>query len=60
MAIVDRDPYQSTPRRRVVVAIYLVAGLLAAGTIGFRLVEGWPWFTCLYFSVITLATIGFN
>lgn len=50
----------NTPRSRIVVAVYLVAGLLAVGTIGFRLVEGWTWFTCIYFTVITLATIGYG
>lgn len=50
----------TTPRHRVVMAIYIVAGLLASGTIGFRLIEGWPWFTCFYFTVITLATIGYT
>lgn len=50
----------NTPRKRVVVSVYLVVGLLAIGTIGFRLVEGWSWFTCIYFTVITLATIGYG
>lgn len=50
----------TTPQKRVIVAVNLVAGLLAVGTIGFRLVEGWGWFESLYFTVITLATIGYG
>jgi voltage-gated potassium channel len=50
----------TTPRNRIFAAIYLIAGLLAVGTVGFRLVEGWSWFTCLYFTVITLGTIGYG
>ena len=30
-----------------------------AGTFGFRVIEGWPWFDALYMAVITLTTIGF-
>lgn len=50
----------TTPQNRVVISVCLVIGLLAVGTIGFRLVEGWTWFTSLYFTVITLATIGYS
>ncbi len=49
-----------TSQNRVLVALFLVAGLLVVGTVGFRLVEGWAWFECLYFTVITLATIGYG
>jgi voltage-gated potassium channel len=37
-----------------------VLGLLAVGTVGYRLIEGWPWFECFYMTVITVATIGYG
>ncbi|MFW5899002.1 MAG: potassium channel family protein [Jiangellaceae bacterium] len=38
----------------------LVAVQLTAGTIFYNLVEGWGWIDSLYFSVVTLATVGFG
>lgn len=38
----------------------LVLLTLAAGTLGYVWVEGWPWFDGLYMTVITLATIGYG
>ena len=40
-----------------------LAGLVAliiVGCIGYRVIEGWPWFDCLYMTVITLSTTGFG
>jgi len=37
-----------------------VSGLLAAGTAFYHWVEGWRWLDSLYFSVITLATVGYG
>jgi hypothetical protein len=37
-----------------------VVTLLATGTVFYRLVEGWPWIDALYFSVITLTTVGYG
>ena len=36
----------------------MVAGLLAVGTVGFRLTEHWSWFNCLYATLMTVSTIG--
>jgi len=33
--------------------------LLFLGTIGFMLIEGWPWFDGLYMTAISLTTVGF-
>lgn len=38
----------------------LVAVQLAVGTVFYSLVEGWRWLDSLYFSVVTLATVGFG
>jgi voltage-gated potassium channel Kch len=40
--------------------IYATLIVLAAGTTFYRLVEGWRWLDSLYFSVITLTTVGFG
>lgn len=34
--------------------------LTSFGVIGYRAVEGWPWSDCLYMTVITLSTVGFQ
>jgi voltage-gated potassium channel len=34
--------------------------VIAFGTIGFKLVVGWPWFDCLYFTIVTITTIGYG
>lgn len=38
----------------------LVALVLASGTVFYRFVEGWRWLDSLYFSLVTLATVGFG
>jgi len=35
-----------------------VLTLIAVGTVGFHILEGWPWFKALYGTLMTLATIG--
>jgi voltage-gated potassium channel len=42
----------------VAILLGMVAGLLAVGTIGFRLIEHWSWFNCLYATLMTVSTIG--
>ncbi len=34
--------------------------VLGLGTVVYHYLEGWPWIDCLYFSVITLTTIGYG
>ena len=34
--------------------------ILAIGTVSFHFIEGWSWIDSLYFSVITLTTIGYG
>ncbi len=38
----------------------ILVGLVAIGTLGYRLIEGWSWFDSLYMTIITLATIGYG
>jgi voltage-gated potassium channel Kch len=35
-------------------------GTLAAGAVFYRAVEGWGWLDSLYFSTVTLATVGYG
>jgi hypothetical protein len=38
----------------------LVVLTLASGTVFYHFVEGWRWLDSLYFSLVTLATVGFG
>lgn len=42
------------------VLMVLGAGILATGTLFYHLVEGWRWIDSLYFSTVTLATVGYG
>ena len=46
-------------RRVLIVAGVLVSAVLI-GTLGFRLVEGWPLFDAFYMALITLTTVGYG
>ena len=48
------------PRRQLGISIALLVVVIATGTIGYSLVEGWNLFDSLYMTVITLATIGYK
>jgi TRAP-type C4-dicarboxylate transport system permease small subunit len=43
--------------RPIVVAFFV---LLVTGTVIFHFLEGWKWLDAFYFSVITLATVGYG
>ncbi len=46
--------------RRAKTAALLLLGVIAAGTIGYTLIEGWGVRDSLYMTVITVATVGFR
>jgi voltage-gated potassium channel len=46
--------------RRLLLPVAVLVALLAGGTLGYQLVEGWPWLDALYMTVITLTTVGFH
>jgi voltage-gated potassium channel len=48
--------FPSTNRATIVFA--LIAALLAIGTVGFHLIEGWTWFDSFYGTLMTVSTIG--
>jgi voltage-gated potassium channel len=43
---------------RATTALALVLGLLTLGTVGFHVLEGWPWFRSAYGTLMTVSTIG--
>jgi len=47
-------------RRRFLLAVLLLVGLLLAGTAGYMRIESWPLRDALYMSVITMSTVGFR
>lgn len=49
-----------SPRQKFQIAISAVLGLLAFGTIGFKIILGLDWFDCFYFTLITLTSVGFG
>jgi voltage-gated potassium channel len=61
----DRTSIPNRPRRgvlwlfgRATTALALVAALVGLGTVGFHVLEGWPWFRSLYGTLMTVSTIG--
>jgi len=48
----------STPLIRVAFVVVSLLLLMAVGTIGFRITEGWPWFKAFYGTLMTISTLG--
>ena len=47
-------------RLRFVTLLLTLAGIIAAGTVFFHLVEGWSWLDSYFFTVVTLSTVGYG
>lgn len=48
-----------TPRERLLQIVILLIGVIALGTLGYQLLEGWAPFDALYMTVITVSSVGF-
>lgn len=48
------------PVRHLRLSLSILVSVIAAGTLGYSLIEGWSLFDSLYMTVITLATVGFK
>ncbi len=48
------------PIRHLRISLFILVGVVALGTLGYSLIEGWPPFDSLYMTIITLATVGFQ
>lgn len=48
------------PRIRFLRLLLLFIAIIAVGTIGYVLIEGWTWGDSLYMTAITLSTVGFG
>ena len=44
--------------RRPIIVLLLIVFLIGGGTVGFHIIEGWPWFQSLYATLMTVSTIG--
>jgi voltage-gated potassium channel len=45
---------------RLLYPVAVLVALLAAGTLGYQVVERWGWLDALYMTVITITTVGFQ
>lgn len=55
----DLEKAKANPKaQQILIVIFL--GYLALGTVFYHLVEKWRWLDSLYFTVITLATVGYG
>jgi voltage-gated potassium channel len=43
---------------RALLVVGLVAGLITFGTVGFHIVQGWPWFRSFYCTLMSISTVG--
>src|SRR5690242_3758347 len=45
---------------RLFVCLILLAAVVLSGSVGFRFIEGWPWFDAFYMTLTTMTTIGYG
>jgi len=46
--------------RRLAIIILLIIAVIAGGTIGYRIIQGWSLIECFYMTMITISTVGFK
>jgi len=49
-----------SPRRKLQIAISAIVGVIAIGTLGFKLILPMSWFDSFYYTLITLTTVGYG
>ena len=54
----ERLPAWRDPEIRV--PFFLLVGIIAIGSVFYRIVEGWDVLDAVYFSIVTLATVGYG
>src|SRR3954452_22283534 len=47
------------PLHNLKLVLLLLVTLALGGTLGFRVIEGWPWLDCFYMVVTTFTTVGY-
>jgi len=40
--------------------ILILVGIIAGGTVFFRLIEGWTWLDAYFFTMVTISTVGYG
>jgi voltage-gated potassium channel len=53
-------PHPLDPARQLVLAVIAVGVVIALGTVGYVVIEGWTLFDALYMTVTTVTTVGFS
>ena len=49
-----------TSSKNFLIIVGLLISVIAGGTIGFEILEGWGFMDALYMTVITIATVGYQ
>jgi voltage-gated potassium channel len=57
---VDLERTAQTLKWRLLAIAGVLLVAIVIGTLGFRLVEGWPLFECFYMALMTLTTVGYG
>jgi voltage-gated potassium channel len=52
--------YASQFRSRLFYSVILLVGVVIVGTLGYHILEGWPWLDALYMTIITMGTVGYG
>lgn len=47
-------------RKRMILTVSLLVAVVLTGSLGYTILEGWPFFDSLYMTIITLTTIGYE